>query len=308
MHESFVISHEVKAAINHNESLVALESSVIAQGLPEGANTKAAKQMQEAVRENGAVPAVIGIIDGVVKVGLSDDEIEKLASGNAAKVGVGNLPYAIMKKMCGGTTVSATVRIASAVGITVVATGGIGGVHRGYAEVPDISEDLWELLKTPVTLVSSGIKSVLDIAATVEWLETHSLPVYGYQTSDLPAFYSAVSGVSIPSIDSEEEYTSLSTLYRSELGLNSAILVAVPVPSEYSLDVELQVKQAIDEAKVQNITGKALTPYLLKRVSELTEGKTIETNLALLRNNCAIAAILSKAATRQTGRKCGFSV
>jgi len=308
MHESFVISQHIKAAINHNEPLVALESSVIAQGLPEGANIKAATQMQEAVRENGAVPAMIGIIDGIVKVGLTENEIAQLASGTAAKVGVGSMPYAIMKKLCGGTTVSSTVRIASAVGINVVATGGIGGVHRGYAEVLDISEDLWELVKAPVTLVSSGIKSVLDIAATIEWLETHSLPIYGYQTKELPAFYSASSGISIPSIASDEEYASLATICRAEMGFVGAILVAVPVPEEYSIDVEPQIQQAIDEARTQNIYGKALTPYLLRRISELTSGKTIDTNLALLRNNCAVAARLAKAAVGQTGRKCGFSV
>jgi pseudouridylate synthase len=308
MHDSFVISHEVVSAINHNIPVVALESSVIAQGLPEGVNMKAAIQMQEVVRDNGAVPAMIGIIDGIVKVGLSEDDIEQLTSGTAVKVGVGSIPYTLLKKLNGGTTVSATVRIASAAGIAVVATGGIGGVHRGYAEIPDISEDLWELIRTPVTLVSSGIKSVLDIRATVEWLETHSLQFYGYQTDDLPAFYSSKSGISIPPLASEEDYASLATIYRAEMGYSSAILIAVPVPPEFSLDVESQIKQAINEALEQNITGKVLTPYLLKRISELTDGKTIDTNLALLRNNCEVAAKLSKASIIPSGRKCGFSV
>lgn len=308
MHQSFIVSHEVTAAINHSEPIVVLESSVIAQGLPAGANIKAAMQMQEAVKENGAVPAMTGIINGVVKVGLNEEEIAVLASGTAVKVGVGSLPYAVFRKWNGGTTVSATVHIASAVGINVVATGGIGGVHRGYAEVPDISEDLWELVNTPVTVVSSGVKSILDISATVEWLETHSIPVYGYQTDELPAFYSRTSGIPIPSIASDDEYASLTTLLRSEMGFRGAIMIAVPVPEEYSMDIESQINQAINEARENNIKGKYLTPYLLKRVSELTDGKTIETNLALLRNNCKVAARLAKAVTGSSGRKCGFSV
>ena len=308
MHESFNVSREVSSALNHNEPVVALESSVIAQGLPCGTNTQAAAQMQKAIRDNGAVPAMIGVIDGVVKVGMTDEEISILAEGQAAKVGVGNLPYAVFKKQNGGTTVSATVRIASAVGISMVATGGIGGVHRGFAHTNDISEDLWELVRTPLTVVSSGFKSILDIRATHEWLQTHSLQIYGYQTEELPAFFSRTSGISIPSISSDDDYAALVTLCRSELGYHNVILIAVPVPEEYDLDVEPEIERAISEAGEQNIVGKALTPYLLKRLSELTEGKTLASNLALLSNNCKVAAELAVAAVKPSGRKCGFSL
>lgn len=308
MHESCCVSREITAALNHDEPVVALESSVIAQGLPAGANIKAASIMQNAVKANGAVPAVIGLVDGKIKVGLDDDEINRLASEPAEKVGVSNLPFAVWKKQTGGMTVSATVRIASAVGISTVATGGIGGVHRDFARTFDISADLWELVKTPVTIVSSGFKSVLDIPATVEWLETHSMPVFGYQTEELPAFYGNKSGIQIPSIASEDEYVSLATLCRSEIGFKSAIIVAVPVPQQHALDVEEFIDQAVKEAAAEQISGKALTPYLLRRIAELSGGKTIDTNLALLENNCAVAARLTKAAAAGSARKCGFNV
>lgn len=308
MHESFSVSHEIIAALNHSEPVVALESSVIAQGLPKGENIKAARLMQEAVRENGAVPAIIGILDGVITVGLSEEQIQRLAEEPAKKVAARDLPYVVFKKYSGGTTVSATIRIASAAGLSVMATGGIGGVHRGYSQSLDVSEDLWEMARTPMTVVCSGAKCVLDIPATLEWLETYSIPVYGYQTEDFPAFYSRTTGLPIPAIDSSDEYSELMTLCRAELGLRSSVIVAVPVPEDSEVVVENEINIATKEALEQGITGKRLTPFLLNRLAELTEGRTIESNLALLENNARIAAQLAGASVKSDTRKCGFSV
>ncbi len=181
-----IYRHEVGSALNRNEPVVALESSVIAQGLPAGVNVGTALEMEEAVREAGALPATVGVIDGKIRIGLTREEIERLGEGKASKLAVRDLPYAVFAKLDGGTTVSATARIAAASGLSVMATGGIGGVHRGFAQSLDISADLWELARTPIFVVCSGVKAVLDARATLEWLETHSVPVYGWETGTMP--------------------------------------------------------------------------------------------------------------------------
>ena len=195
------ISTEVSSAMNRNRPVVALESSLIAHGLPSPLNVETALAMEEIIRAAEVTPATIGMIDGRIKVGLSKEEIERLGEGKAPKLAVRDIPYAIARKTDGGFTVSSTARIALAAGIVVMATGGIGGVHRGAAETFDISADLWELARTPIMLICSGAKAILDVPATVEWLETHGVPVYGYETNEFPAFYSRVTGIPVPKAD-----------------------------------------------------------------------------------------------------------
>lgn len=308
MQDPLDISHEISSALNRNEPVVALESSVIAQGLPGPINVETALAMEENVRKAGAVPATIGIIEGRIKVGLTKEEIEKLGKGNAAKVAVRDLPYAVSKKLDGGTTVSATARIAASVGLFVMATGGIGGIHRGYSETFDASADLWELARTPLVLVCSGAKAVLDVPATVEWLETYSIPVYGYQTDEMPMFYSRNSGISVLKIDSACEAADILRATGKVLGSRCSTIIAVPVPESNAIDVSKEIEQAIKEASEDSIKGKALTPYLLNRVAELTGGKSIEANVALLKNNASVAAEIAVTLYENAQRRMGFIV
>jgi len=307
MNDTLTIAPEITAATNHNQPVVALESSVIAHGLPSPTNVETALAMEDAVRSAGAAPATIGVIEGTVRVGLTKGEIERLGKGNAAKLGARDLPYAIAKKIDGGTTVSATIRIAAAANVPVMATGGIGGVHRGFSESMDMSADLWELSRTPVVVVCSGVKSVLDIRATAEWLESHSVPVYGYDADELPAFYSRRSSISIPKLDGCAELAEMLKAAGGAFGLRSAVVIAVPVPEEAELDVSAEVESAAREAAERGIRGKELTPYLLGRVGELTGGKSIEANVALLKNNAKVAAEIACALTEATSpRRIGF--
>lgn len=302
------ISHEVSCALNRNKPVVALESSVIAQGLPSPVNVETALAMEQAVKDAGAVPATIGIIDGKVRVGLTEDEIKKLAEGSAAKLAVRDIPYALAKKIDGGTTVSATMRIAATAGIPIMSTGGIGGVHRGASETFDISADLWELARTPIIVVCSGAKAVLDISATAEWLETHGVPVYGYETSEMPAFYSSSTGVSIPKLESACEFIKILELSGSAVGSRCAAIVAVPVPKSDEVSVAEHIEKAVSEAAERGIKGKELTPYLLGRVGELTKGESIKANIALLENNAKVAAEIAGELSSETGRRVGFVV
>ncbi|MHB9037535.1 MAG: pseudouridine-5'-phosphate glycosidase [Armatimonadota bacterium] len=302
------ISHEISSALNRNQPVVALESSVIAQGLPSPINVETALAVEQAVRDAGAVPATIGVIDGKIRVGLTEDEIKKLAEGNAKKLALRDIPYALAKKTDGATTVSSTARIAAVSGIPVMATGGIGGVHRGASDTFDVSTDLWELSRTPMIVVCSGAKAVLDIPATAEWLETHGVPVYGYGTDELPAFYSASTGISIPKVDSACELTEILKLSGSAVGVRCATVVAVPVPKSSAVDVTAQIAQAVSEASEHGITGKELTPYLLNRVGELTKGKSTKANIALLKNNAKVAAEIACALCTETERRMGFTV
>lgn len=301
-------SQEVSSAMNRSEAVVALESSVIAHGLPSPVNVETALAMERIVCEAGAVPATIGVIEGKVRVGLTREEIEKLGQGNAAKLAVRDIPNAVVAALDGGTTVSATARIASAVGIGVMATGGIGGVHLDSASTHDISADLWEMARTPIVIVSSGPKAVLDVPATAEWLETYSVPVYGYETDELPAFYSRRSGVRIPRFDSMETLAEVIRLGYGAMGMRSAILVAVPVPEADEIDVSGEIEQAAKQAAESGIGGKELTPWLLKKVGELTGGKSLAANVALLKNNARVAAELAGALLDDARRRMGFVV
>lgn len=308
MQEPLSISPEISHALNMNEPVVALESSVIAHGLPSDVNVKTALEMEDAIREQGAVPATIGIIDGKVRVGLTKEEIQRLGEGRAEKVNSRDLPYAIMRGVDGGTTVSSTARMALAAGIPIMATGGIGGVHRGFAESFDISLDLWELVRDQIIVVCSGAKSVLDIPATCEWLETHDVPVYGFGTGEMPAFYSRTTGISVPKLDDVREVAEISRLSRCSMGVRSAIIIANPIPEADAIDVSEYVEIAAKEASIKGIRGKELTPYLLKRVGELTGGKSIEANVALLKNNARTAAQIAHAIIFSEEQRMGFRV
>ncbi|MCE5197664.1 MAG: pseudouridine-5'-phosphate glycosidase [Armatimonadota bacterium] len=299
------ISHEISSALNCNKPVVALESSVIAQGLPSPVNVDAALAMEQAVKDAGAVPATIGLIDGRVKVGLSEEEIRKLADGTAAKAAVRDIPYILAHGLNGGTTVSATARVAAVAGIPVMATGGIGGVHRGASETFDVSADLWELTRTPVIIVCSGIKSVLDILATMEWLESHSIPVYGFGTGEMPAFYSRSTGIKVPNVTDASDLVNILKLSATAVGTRAA-LIGVPIPKADEIDVSTQIDEAAAEAAKNKIMGKDLTPYLLNRVGELTGGKSIQANIALLKNNARTAAEIAGAMFSEADRRMGF--
>jgi len=308
MPESLEVSHEVSSALNRNSPVVALESSVIAQGLPAKVNVETALAMEANVRAAGAEPATIGVIDGKIKIGLSKEEIERLGEGKAEKLAARDIPYALARRVDGGTTVSATARLAALAGISVMATGGIGGVHRGYAQTHDVSADLWELARTPIAVICSGAKAVLDIPATLEWLETHGVPVYGYQTDKFPAFYSRSSGLPVPKIESACDFAEIVKLSVGAMGMRSAVIVAVPVPDKSAVDVSEQIEQAASEAAGEGITGKQVTPYLLSRVAELTEGKSMDANIALLKNNATVAAEIASELMETSRRRMGFSV
>lgn len=285
-------NNEVADALENNKPIVALESTVIAHGLPHPENIETAINLEEIVRKNGAVPATIAVFDGKFHVGLSKDQIEQLATDkNIRKISRRDLSIAVAKKLNCATTVATTMFIAHRAGIKVFATGGIGGVHRGFSE--DVSADLPELAQTPMITVCSGAKIVLDLPATREWLETNGVTILGYKCDELPAFYSRKSGLTIDErVDSVEEVVKIANA-RDEMKLKSAILLTVPVPEASEIDsvrLEQILEDSIKLAKKQKISGKETTPFLLSKMSELSIGQTIQTNIALLQNNAEVAA------------------
>jgi pseudouridine-5'-phosphate glycosidase len=292
MHELLSIAPEVANAIRNHQPVVALESTVIAHGLPRPQNLQTAHRLQEAVRESGAVPATIGIIDGKLIVGLTDDEIRLLAQNtDIRKISTRDVPVAVAQVWNGATTVASTIWIAHRAGIKVFATGGIGGVHRG--SLPDVSADLPELGRTPIVVVCSGAKIVLDLPATREWLETHAVTVVGYQCDEFPAFYSRASGLRVDA--RADSPGAVANIFRVQqgLGIQSALLVAVPVPAKFEVPAEeLQVvlTTALEDAAWKEIGGPALTPFLLSQMAERSGGATLNANIALLENNARMAA------------------
>jgi len=299
-----LIRPQINRARQQCQPLVALESTVIAHGLPFPQNVETALRLEEVVREEGAVPATIGIIGGTLRVGLSPEEIERLAtSGNVRKVSRRDLPLVVAHQEDGATTVAATMWIAHQAGISVFATGGIGGVHRGQsfdklrAQPLDVSADLPELAQTPIAVVCSGAKAILDLPLTLEWLETHGVPVLGYGTDEFPAFYSRHSGLPVDArVDTPQEAAAIFRAQRA-LGLPAALLIAVPVPTEAELPaavMEAAIAAALAAAEEQGIRGKALTPFLLAEVSRRTGGASLRANLALLENNARVAARISR--------------
>lgn len=282
------IAPEVAAA----KSVVALESTVIAHGLPRPTNLETAERLEQIVRDASALPATVGILSGTLKVGLTADEIRKLArQENIKKVSTRDLPIAVAERWDGATTVATTCWIAHRAGIKVFATGGIGGVHRG--DLPDVSADLPELARTPIVVVCSGAKIVLDLPATREWLETNGVTVVGYRCDEFPAFYSRSSGLPVDArANSPAEVV---TLFRAQraLDLDSALLVTVPVPDEFEVPHEqLQnvLNQALESADRTSVGGRELTPFLLSQMAERSQGSTLLANIALLENNARVAA------------------
>jgi len=296
-------SNEVSNAIENDLPLVALESTIISHGMPYPENVETALNCQRIIRENGAVPATIAILNGKLKVGLSDEEIDFLGKEGVKiqKTSRRDIASNVMNKINGATTVSATMYIAALAGIKVFATGGIGGVHRGAENTMDISADLEELAMTDVAVISAGAKSILDLGLTLEYLETKGVPVIGYKTEALPAFYCEKSDFKVNfRIDTPLEIARLiKTKY--DLGLKGGILIANPVPSQNSMDKDLidkAILEAIAEMNELGIKGKETTPYLLSKIASLTKGKSLESNIALVYNNCKLGAEISVQLTK----------
>jgi pseudouridylate synthase len=289
------LSDDISTALVVGRPIVALESTVISHGLPQPQNLETAKGLERIVRENSAIPATIAVLNGELRVGLTDNQLEYLAAGqNIRKISRRDLAIAAAKQLDGATTVAATAFIANLAGIKVFATGGIGGVHRG--ERTDVSADLPELERTPIVVVCSGAKSVLDLPATREWLETHGITILGWQCNEFPAFYSRCSGLDVDErVESAKDVAEIA-FERDELGLSSALLVCVPIPEEKAIpsdELERYLRSSLKLAAEKKISGKNVTPFLLAQLSEQTGGRTLESNIALLENNARIAALIA---------------
>ena len=293
--EMLHISEEVAAAIETNRPVVALESTVIAHGLPRPTNLETARRLESIVRDSAAVPATIAVIEGKLCVGISSEQLKSLAeSDDVKKISTRDIPIAVAQKWTGATTVASTAWIAHRAGIKVFATGGIGGVHRG--SLPDVSADLPELARTPLVVVCSGAKIVLDLPATREWLETHGVTVVGYRCDELPAFYSRSSGLPVDvRANASEEVVAI---YRAQqaLKISSALLVTAPVPQQFEVPEEqltTVLQDALAEAARNNITGRELTPFLLSEMAQRSQASTLRANIALLENNARVASQIS---------------
>lgn len=292
----FDYSPEVANAIRDKKPVLALESTILTHGLPYPENLETAKVIENLVREQGVTPATIAVLAGKIKIGLNEDELELLVNDeNVMKASKRDLPYLITEKRNAGTTVAATLFCADAVGIRVFATGGIGGVHRG--EALDISADLIELSRTPMAVVCAGAKAILDLPRTLEYLETHSIPIVGYRTDSLPAFYSSKSPLALPTrVDDIRSIVNLLNTHW-QLGLSSSVLIANPIPMDEEIEaaiLEPMITSAIQEADEKNISGKAITPFLLDKMAHATEGKSLKANIALIKNNVILAADIAK--------------
>jgi pseudouridine-5'-phosphate glycosidase len=292
----YVLSKILQVAVKLKQPIVSLESTVITHGLPRPKNLALARDMERIVRENGATPVTIAILDGIIHVGLTDAELESLANEeHVRKISRRDFATAILKKESGGTTVAGTMFAAHQAGIKVFATGGIGGVHE--VETLDISTDLQALADTPMVVVCAGAKAILDLPATLEYLETMAVPVIGYGTDEFPAFYSRQSGLTVSArLDSPQEVVAFAKTHWG-LGMNSAILVCQPLSPKEEIPQEKidgAIQQARREAHEQDIRGQSLTPFLLARLSELTSGESLKANLKLLHNNARLAAQIAQ--------------
>jgi pseudouridine-5'-phosphate glycosidase len=312
--EGIHVSPEITQALADGKPVVALESALITHGFAPPANLEMARRMEATVREHGALPASVAVLDGQARVGLTEEELIRLASDRTArKISLRDLPLVLASRQCaprpaqtrsatkasranGGTTVAATMHLAHRVGIGVFATGGIGGVHRGHPE--DVSADLPALASNPIVVVCAGAKAILDLPRTLEYLETHGVPVIGYGSDEMPAFYSRCSGLSVDArVDVPEEIAQIAQA-RAALGLPMALLVCVPVPEADELpaaEAKAAIGQAVQEAEASGVSGKALTPFLLARMVELTGGRARRANEALLLNNARVAAHVARA-------------
>ena len=295
MYRNFMdIKPEVEKALEEGTPVVALESTIISHGMPYPKNVETALAVEEVIRKNGAVPATIAIIGGRIKIGITEEEIEYMAKAeNVLKVSRRDFPLVISQKLDGATTVAGTMIAANMAGIKVFVTGGIGGVHRGAGESFDISADLEELKMTDVAVVCAGVKSILDIGATLEYLETSGVPVITYGADSFPAFYSRESGFPAECrIDDTEKIASLIRT-KDQLGLRGGILIAGPIPAEDEIPfdkMDVVIKQALKECEEKGVKGKRITPFLLSKVKDLTEGSSLEANIKLVLNNACIGA------------------
>ena len=295
MNKYLDVSPEVQAALAAGKPIVALESTIISHGMPYPKNVETALLVEQTIRDNGAVPATIAVIGGRLKAGLTQEEIEYLGKTGrgVAKASRRDLPALIARKADGATTVATTMIIANLAGIKIFATGGIGGVHRGAEVTMDISADLEELAQTPVMVVCAGAKSILDLGLTLEYLETKGVPVIGYGTEELPAFYTRQSGFGVDyRVDSPEE---LAAMFRAQRDLDykGGMLVTNPIPEQYSMDkavIDAAIDRALKEAEEAGVKGKEVTPFLLAKVVELTGGDSLEANIQLVLNNARLAA------------------
>ena len=292
------ISKEVQEALKNNIPVVALESTIISHGMPYPKNVETALNVERIIRENGCVPATIGIIEGTPIVGMSPEEIELFGkTPGILKASRRDLPVIMSKKLWGATTVTTTMIFANMAGIEVFVTGGIGGVHRGAETTFDISADLQELSKTNVTVVCAGAKAILDLPLTLEYLETFGVPVLGYKSENLGGFYSKDSGLKLDyKMESAKEIAE-AIYYKRQLKLDGGVLVSNPIPSEYSIpneNINVYINKALEEAKKLNIKGKDVTPFLLKAITDATEGKSLEANIQLVYNNAIVGAEIAK--------------
>ncbi len=292
------INPEVLSALKENRPVVALESTIISHGMPYPKNVETALKVEETIRSHGAVPATIGIIDGEPIVGMTPEEIEEFGKRKGVlKVSRRDLPVVYAKKLWGATTVATTMIIAAQAGIEVFVTGGIGGVHRGATETMDISADLQELAKTNVTVICAGAKAILDLPLTLEYLETMGVPVLGYKTEELPAFYNSHSGLKVDY--RVEDAFEMAKIIKSkrENGLTGGILLTNPIPEQYEMPKEVidkAIDNALKEMDKQGIKGKECTPFLLKTITDLTGGDSLESNIKLVLNNAAVGSEVAK--------------
>ena len=300
MTDSFLdLTPEVRSALAAGAPVVVLESTIVTHGMPRPQNVAVAREVEAVVRANGAVPATVAVVGGHIRIGLPDEVLDRLGTAeDVLKLSRADLPYAVAAGRHGSTTVAATMICAHLAGIRVFATGGIGGVHRGVEATLDISADLDELARTPVAVVCAGAKAILDLPRTLEYLETHGVPVVGYGTDRFPAFWSRDSGLPVPiRLDTLEAVAGLIRA-KAALGLGGGVLVANPVPEADEIpsgEIAALIEAAVAEAQRAGITGKAVTPFLLSRLLDLTNGRSLATNIALVKNNAALAARLATA-------------
>lgn len=303
MHPYLDIHPEVAQAKAEGRAVVALESTIISHGMPYPQNVATAREVEAIIRSEGAVPATIGIIKGQVKIGLSDEELESFGQNRSVeKVSRRDFPLLIAQKMDGATTVAGTMIAAQWAGIRVFVTGGLGGVHRGVSDSWDISADLAELSQTDVAVVCAGVKSILDIPKTLEVLETSGVPVIGYKTADFPAFFTRSSGC--PVLQRVDDLSQLASIIKAkyELGLKGGVVVANPIPVEHeipAIEIDKAIEDALRDAHSQGIQGKAVTPFLLKNIVERTQGKSLKSNIALVKNNARVGAQLAVSLTKK---------
>jgi pseudouridine-5'-phosphate glycosidase len=299
LEERIRVAVEVEAALAAGHSVVALESTIVAHGMPYPENVATARSLEQEIRRGGATPATIAVIDGAIRVGLSGEELDWLGSAkDVMKLSRNDLAYAIAMGRHGATTVAATMICANLAGIRVFATGGIGGVHRGAETTFDISADLEELASTPVVVVCAGAKALLDLPKTLEYLETRGVPVIGYGTDEFPAFWSRSSGLGVPFRLNSAEEVARFVRVKWGLGLRGGVVIANPVPAADEIPAEEMtgfISAAVEEAKREGVSGKRVTPYILARLAKTTEGRSLRTNIALVQSNARLAAAIAAA-------------